>query len=267
MLVLFTFVCRTLVYLSLKSSNPLVITLGDPNYVVKDARLALNLIYLSWNSMSFLISMYIKYTQRCARRQKWTLGMIEFFASNEYRGEETSTKALKYFYTYTTIQRAIAIINAFFACVPFFFNSPLRHWPSGVFATLHYTAVAYATGSLLCNVAPLFAFTFYMYGKYYESLTRKVRGEGLSRLQSVSYIKELVFVYKQMLQTYEFFQPMNNIAFVGTFLARILILYYIFFTDLNFAFRVFFFMFLPLSDQSGQQLHFFSSAFSLNKVP
>lgn len=262
-LILFTFVCRTIVYLLLRSDNPLVVTLGDPNFLAKEARVALNLIYFLWNMMSLLIICYTKWTQRLPEKQKWMHGISEFFSSDKFRGEKTSRNALNYFKRYTRAQRTIAIVNAFFACLPFFFNTSTNYWPSGAFSAFHYTAVAYATSGLLCNSAPLFAFTYFMYGFYYNSLTKKIN---LRFKPTYSHLKEEILVFNQMLQTYQFFQPMNNIAFVGTFAARILILYYIFFTNLNIAFKIFFSLFLPLSDQSGQHLHFFSSSYALDRV-
>lgn len=259
---------RHCVLLSFPNDEFLALTLADNHFMLKHARQPLNMVYFLWNAAGLLIGAYVKYSQILPRRQKWMSGLTEFFSSDHYKGEKTSDKALNYLLRLVYRQRACVIAVAVLSWIPFFYQSPSRYYANGVFFTLFDAAVAFSTGSLLCNSAPLYAFTFYMYGRFYGSSVERIRRQKSFPLQFAQEIdlKQLADINRELHRTYQFFQPINNVAFVGTFLARILIIYYVFFTDLQLAFRISFFTFLPLNDQSGQSLIFLASSYAVRKV-
>lgn len=263
---LFIYNIRHVIFLLIDKNSPWNLYLGDPDYALGLARDPMNLVYLDWNLIGWIIGIYIKYTQYITKRQRWRC-LDQLFSKGHFHGATPHPMLMKSFFVFTTFQRVSAVVIATSAFIPYLYWSPKKFWVNGILAGIHQGFVAFMTSAYLCNTAPLFALSAYMYGEFFKSQARIWEARKVEDYMSGSkYAEYLLKIYKEMIESYLFYQPINAIAFVGTYIAAILILFYVFFTDMDFRVKVVFCSFFFLNQNSGQTFHFLASSLAYKKV-
>lgn len=263
---LFVYNIRHIIFLLIDESNLLNFYLGDPDYGLGIARNAMNFVYLDWNLIGWIIGVYIKYTQKITKRQKWTC-LAKLFTNGHFHGTKAHASLIKWFLKLTTFQRFSAVTIASSAFIPLILIIPPQFKINAIIAAIHQGFVAFTTSAYLCNSAPLFGLTIYMYAKFFQNQAHFLRSQKSGHIFAGAYYAQFVAkIHKQMFESYLFYQPINTFAFIGTYMAQILILFFVFFTDMDWRVKIVFCSFFFLNQNSGQTFHFLVSSLAFKRV-
>lgn len=253
-------VFRLVIILVLKQGNPIMSYIVDQNAQIGIARNYFYIVSLIWAIFSNLGGLHLRMTELSSTKQKWT-GISELFHTQRFHGEGNFEVPVKITILLGNLFFYSGAIVSFLYVMPFFFWSSKEYWLFGIIAAIHQSLWGGIVASW--TMLPLFCLHMYVFGRLFKmkSKSRQVNEEKLDMI-----LEYWIAILKELKDVYYFYQPLNQAAFASTFLAQVLVAYYVFFSNTSEISKLVFSVYFLLNLIAGQSLHFFASSFTQRNV-
>lgn len=252
---------RFSIILCLDPSDPILNYIVDQNAHLGRARNYFHTVGLTWIVASNYAGWMVKQSEVDPSRQRWT-GISQALKSYRFHGYGGFRRPVKFGLIFGRIFHLSGSITSFLYVVPFFFWAEHRYWGFGLAMAFHQALC----GSMVVswNMVTLYCLHMYLFARVY-----KLRVKDLTIISDENFdlhFLKWISTIQELRDVYNFYKPSNESAFCSTFVAQILIVYFVFFAETSESFKAVFGIYFVLNYVAGQSIHFFFSAYTQNKV-
>ncbi|XP_074602389.1 uncharacterized protein LOC141856043 [Brevipalpus obovatus] len=267
-IVLITSLClitKFLILIVINDESIWIYYLCDPFYKLIGARRALNFLLIQWLIAITLAQIFVKLSINDPRKQRWIV-VAEALAKGFFHGHGPFHHELKLFNHFTRSQILGCLVTTCFLTLPWFFWTDRSYWAFGIFWMLYHIYASVLIIAFGPNISNLGFFTLYLSGQYIESFIEESEINSAKRRKTSYHLKEVTYFFMELMDIFDFYRPFGNTAFISTFMAQVLVLFYVFFIELSSIIKVVFSVFLVLNFLAGQSTHFFFGSYTQGKI-
>lgn len=267
-IVLITSLClitKFLITIVIDDESEWIYYLCDPFYKFIGARRALNFLLIQWLIAITSAQIFVKLSIKNPRKQRWIV-VAEALEKGSFHGHGPFNRELKLFNHFTRSQILGCLATTCFLTLPWFFWTDRSYWPFGIFWMIYHVYASVLIIAFGPNISNLEFFTLYLSGKYIESFMVELQTNPETRRKTSHHLREAISFLMELMDIFDFYRPFGNTAFISTFMAQVLVLYYVFFIELSSLIRIVFSVFLLLNFLAGQSTHFFFGSYTQGKV-